>query len=122
MDWRGKYLVKRIDRPAHLWTGLDTVCRMASTGGLNKNRYLVVENHAGPICHMCASIWKRSYIASAHRAPNLGIMTEGEQAGGHRQQGALHQDAGKSSTGHAVDGSAAMPPPSEEAAIIGPTG
>ena len=65
------YLVKRGSRAgnkwvAHLWTGEDTVCRMASTGGLNRRRYLIAANpiHISPsakktdlpICCMCQNV------------------------------------------------------------------
>lgn len=39
---------------AHVWTGTDTACRMASTGGLKLNRFDVREDRGDyEICHMC---------------------------------------------------------------------
>lgn len=39
---------------AHLWDGLDTECRMASTGGLRMKRYEVYSDPRGrEICYMC---------------------------------------------------------------------
>lgn len=53
-----KYLVRKSGSGrAHHWTGTDTVCRMASTGGLSMKRYLVVDaTGTRPICQMCASV------------------------------------------------------------------
>ena len=79
----------------------------------------------------------RGHIASPPIRLNLGNMTEGEQAGGHREtksevplgllwNGAVTVPAGRRAncpcTGHAAGGSAAMPPPSDEVASMGPTG
>lgn len=51
-------------RPAHYWTGDDTFCRMASTGGLNKDRYDVIPAPDGrSICAMCQSVASRSEAA-----------------------------------------------------------
>lgn len=50
------YLVrKNKPRTAHIWTGFDTVCRMYSTGGMNKKKYHVVEKNDLPICTMCGN-------------------------------------------------------------------
>ena len=71
------YLIKRgtkagKKRVAHIWTGEDTACRMASTGGLNLSKYLVAANplhisHRAektelPICQMCKSMNERRYV------------------------------------------------------------
>lgn len=48
------YLIRKNKaRTAHLWDGVDTACRMASTGGLNKNKYRVVGHSDLQICTMC---------------------------------------------------------------------
>ncbi len=52
------YLVRKPPKKrkvAHLWNGKDTVCRMATTGGLALAKYHVVDSvHPDePICHMC---------------------------------------------------------------------
>jgi hypothetical protein len=45
---------------AHAWTGNDTLCRMASTGGLNPQRYKVESDFGDrKICHMCEIVWDR---------------------------------------------------------------
>lgn len=44
---------------AHIWTGADTFCRMASTGGLNKKRYIVHDTTLGlPLCSLCSNVAK----------------------------------------------------------------
>ena len=50
-----EYLVrKRLTGKAHYWLGLDTACKMASSGGLNVKRYKVSGDTGGRrICHMC---------------------------------------------------------------------
>lgn len=50
------YLV-RLRRPkvAHLSTGADTACRMASTGGLDVSKYAVLAHAPVPVCSMCAT-------------------------------------------------------------------
>jgi len=52
-----EYLVrKRPTGKAHYWEGIDTLCRMASTGGLQLRRYKVAANSGGrPVCHMCSN-------------------------------------------------------------------
>ncbi len=55
MSLTQQYLVrKRKAKAAHLWTGFDSMCRMASTGGLKMEKY-DLRDDAGelPICHMC---------------------------------------------------------------------
>lgn len=52
----GGYLIRKRgkSRTAHIWTGTDTVCRMASTGGLKMENYEVsvgIGNRA--VCPMC---------------------------------------------------------------------
>lgn len=55
-----KYLVPSNptwNRPAHIWLGFDTACRMHSTGGLTLRKYTVADA-AGErrICAMCAAV------------------------------------------------------------------
>lgn len=50
------YLIrKKKAKTAHLWDGEDTVCRMYSTGGLNKRHYKIVYPNELPVCTMCQS-------------------------------------------------------------------
>jgi len=43
---------------AHYWDGMDTMCRMASTGGLKIERYSVFDSPMEKdICTMCKSVW-----------------------------------------------------------------
>jgi len=68
------YLVKKYNpKVAHIWVGLDTACRMASTNGLNISRYKVVESIVVPtrksylelkVCSMCAAVTRRSNYQS----------------------------------------------------------
>lgn len=61
-----KYLVKKKKaKVAHLWTGADTICRMASTGGLNKGHSTVVERTNLPICSMCDERAKQNGLYKA---------------------------------------------------------
>ena len=41
----------------HMWKGTDTVCRMASTGGLNLEKYSSADPSVerGSICKLCIS-------------------------------------------------------------------
>jgi len=54
----GKFLIrKKGNVVAHHWTGTDTYCRMASTGGLNKKKYEVHTTDKGrKICTMCKNV------------------------------------------------------------------
>lgn len=59
-----RYLVrKKITKNgiAHLWNGIDTVCRMYSTNGLDQAKYIVVESTDSPICSMCRNANAHSY-------------------------------------------------------------
>jgi hypothetical protein len=48
---------------AHIWTGTDTACRMYSTGGLRKNRYVVVNDKGNhEICYMCNIVWNKMQL------------------------------------------------------------
>ena len=48
-----------IKHKAHLWDGTDTVCRMASTGGLKMDTYKVFDSHNGKeICRICTGIYR----------------------------------------------------------------
>jgi len=43
---------------AHIWLGLDTACKMASTGGLKLSRYKVTDLTYGyEICKMCQTVF-----------------------------------------------------------------
>ena len=59
-----EYLVrKRGTGRAHIWLGVDTLCRMASTGGLRPHRYRLANTHYGlPVCTMCLKVAKRDAI------------------------------------------------------------
>ena len=52
------YLVrKRKPRVAHIWIGTDTACRMYSTGGLAKKKYMVAYGPTSlAICTMCDNV------------------------------------------------------------------
>lgn len=42
---------------SHVWSDRDTLCHMASTGGLNPRRYKLVDHNPGlPVCTMCRRI------------------------------------------------------------------
>ncbi len=45
---------------AHIWTGTDTACHMASTGGLKMSKYSIRHNRGSHgICRMCRIVAKR---------------------------------------------------------------
>ena len=50
-----EYLIKKKNsKVVHIWIKTDTVCRLYSTGGMNKKRYKVVKDRGNlPICSMC---------------------------------------------------------------------
>lgn len=54
------YLIRKSaapGRPAHIWTGNDTQCHMASTGGLSMRKYTVVDQLGDrPICQNCINV------------------------------------------------------------------
>jgi hypothetical protein len=53
-----EYLIKRNGQrvTAHIWTGNDTLCTMASTGGLRLSRFEIHDSPNGrKICTMCAN-------------------------------------------------------------------
>lgn len=52
-----QYLIKlrKKSKVAHLWTGNDTVCKMASTGGLNTDDFQVIDETNLRICKMCVT-------------------------------------------------------------------
>ena len=54
------YLVRRTrSGKAHYWNGIDTACRMYSTGGMNPKRYIPTEYLEDmPICTMCRQVDK----------------------------------------------------------------
>lgn len=48
------YLIKKLKaKTKHLWNGLDTVCRLYSTGGLNPENHVQVPDSDLPLCTMC---------------------------------------------------------------------
>ncbi len=60
-----RYL-KRRHRPrvAHVWNGSDTLCRMASTGGLRLEKYVVSERMDGLVfCSMCRTAMENGKCA-----------------------------------------------------------
>lgn len=51
-----RYLIRKRGEKvkAHYWDGMDTACRMASTGGLKMDGFAVTDSPMGKqICHMC---------------------------------------------------------------------
>lgn len=58
-----KYLITSpaANRPAHVWMGDDTACRMWSTGGMRQKGAATVEDSPGGrrICAMCANVLRR---------------------------------------------------------------
>jgi hypothetical protein len=55
-----KYLIRKKGgkKAAHIWTGVDTACRMWSTGGLNRTpkKWIVAEDTQGlMVCVMCGN-------------------------------------------------------------------
>jgi hypothetical protein len=60
------YLMRKKSPVAHLWDGLDTLCRMWSTGGMGgmskgKKKFQVSKDHGGRrICTMCANVLGRT--------------------------------------------------------------
>lgn len=55
------YLVRaRRAKVAHIWGGADTACRMHSTNGLGKSKYIIVNGDFGlPTCSMCKNVKNR---------------------------------------------------------------
>jgi hypothetical protein len=55
-----EYLVRKTSsKVAHLWDNGDTYCRMYSTNGLAKKKYVVVQNrNTKEICQMCNSVFE----------------------------------------------------------------
>jgi hypothetical protein len=55
-----EYLVRKTgSRVAHLWDDGDTYCRMYSTGGLVKKKYIVVQDrNTKEICQMCNKVFE----------------------------------------------------------------
>ena len=52
--WRN---AKNTKKRAHIWNRYDTVCRMASTGGLNTKRYAIANDTRGfQLCSMCQKV------------------------------------------------------------------
>lgn len=50
----GGFLIGKKKGSAHLWDGVDTVCRMYSTGGMSRKKKTVSQSaHGRPICSMC---------------------------------------------------------------------
>lgn len=59
-----RYFVRKTGgKTAHIWTGRDTLCTMASTNGLSRQKYHVVyeiEQLQLKICTMCEIVKKRT--------------------------------------------------------------
>lgn len=56
---------------AHIWVGRDTLCRMASTGGLNPRRYAVQQHPDNrQLCFMCAQALDGAKLAVDARPAN----------------------------------------------------
>lgn len=49
-------------KTVHHWNGIDTACRMWSTGGLKKSKkWLILKTSENrPICHMCQIVMKKN--------------------------------------------------------------
>lgn len=49
-----RYLIRKNKaKTKHFWTGLDTLCRLYSTGGMNKHKFDIVDECSLPLCRMC---------------------------------------------------------------------
>lgn len=57
-----RYFVRKTGgQTAHIWTGRDTLCTMASTNGLSRRKYEVVyEIGDKKLCQMCENVKKRT--------------------------------------------------------------
>lgn len=57
--------VKKKSTAAHIWTGLDTACKMLSTGGMRKGAKNVHQTDGGRrVCAMCQVNFKKLIGAS----------------------------------------------------------
>ena len=57
-----KYLLRKAGTgKAHYWDGLDTFCRMHSTGGISAIKYTTVDfkPDAQPVCTMCKNVFAK---------------------------------------------------------------
>jgi hypothetical protein len=57
-----KFLIRNDGKKqkAHIWNGLDTLCRMYSTGGLGTDNYELYDNNLdNDICTMCSNNLKK---------------------------------------------------------------
>jgi len=76
---RGYIAMRESAKRAHVWTGTDTVCRMASTGGLNLRKFDWMAETSLPLCGCCTRLIDRD--APALVWPELiapAISTEGQ--------------------------------------------
>jgi len=71
--WAGVYLIKNRGQTnkAHYWTGVDTVCRMWSTGGMaRKNDYFVSDGPNGrAVCSMCKTFYESGALLGSSVQP-----------------------------------------------------
>jgi hypothetical protein len=84
-----QFLLKPTEKKtaAHIWTSDDTLCRMASTGGLDPQRYKVAIDFGDhKICHMCevafAGLSKSKQEMLLSEWSNLSVEIWKEQRGG----------------------------------------
>lgn len=56
---RGYIFMRSEAKRAHIWTGADTKCRMASTGGLNLRKFDWAAETPLPLCGCCARLVDR---------------------------------------------------------------
>jgi len=66
VDLEQKYLLNPNKMgAAHLWKGDDSVCRMYSTGGLVKHKYITTNDLGGrAICQLCKHVAGRKYVGN----------------------------------------------------------
>lgn len=73
-----KYLIhtKSPKRRAHIWNGQDTSCRMASTGGLILDKYVVLDDADGrEICQMCKNAIVKSDAIGSVDTRSFGLLS-----------------------------------------------
>jgi hypothetical protein len=64
-------------KAAHIWTGRDTLCRMASTGGLNRKRYEVSDDPGERfICQICSGLDARMPNRKRPAPRQVGVVWE----------------------------------------------
>lgn len=62
---------KKSPKSAHIWNNNDTVCRMYSTGGLNKKKYKVVKDTDVKLCKICEAVAKKNKISKIKKYSDL---------------------------------------------------